>query len=589
MGRMHVAHLEAGALAGEAAGTERREPPLVGDLGQRVGLVHELGELRGAEELAHRRRRRLGVDQVLRHHGVDVDRAHALLDGALHAQQADAVLVLHQLADRAHPAVAEMVDVVDLALAVAQVDQRADHAEDVLLAQHAQRVLGLEVEPHVHLDAADRGEVVALGIEEQRVEHGLGGVERRRLARTHDAVDVEQRVLARHVLVDIERVADVGADIDVVDVEHRDFLVAGLVERLEHLFGDLAARLDIDLAGLGVDEILGDVVADQFVIGHAQGLEALFGELARLAHGDLLAGLDHDLAGVGVDEIVHRLVAAHAVGVERHPPAVLGALVEDLLEERVEDLLAVHAEREQERRHRNLAAAVDARMDDVLGVELDVEPGAAIGDDPRREQELARGMGLALVVIEEHAGRAVHLGDDHALGAVDDEGAVVGHERDVAHVDVLLLDVLDGARAGLLVDIEHDEPQRHLERRRIGHAALAALVDVVFRGLEFVMDEFELGGVGEVGDREHRLEHRLQTFVRTPAMGLLDQQELVVGRLLNLDEVRHLCDFLDFSKGLADPFTTGERLCHRGLFLPPSVPDGRRGLPGGQKAGPEDD
>jgi hypothetical protein len=49
---------------------------------------------------------------------------HALLDRALHAQQADAVLVLHQLADRTHAAVAEVVDVVDLALAVAQVDQR---------------------------------------------------------------------------------------------------------------------------------------------------------------------------------------------------------------------------------------------------------------------------------------------------------------------------------------------------------------------------------------------------------------------------------------------------------------------------------
>ena len=65
---------------------------------------------------------------------------HALLDRALHAQQADAVLVLHQLADRAHAPVAEMVDVVDLALAVAQVDQRLDDREDVLRAQHAHGV-----------------------------------------------------------------------------------------------------------------------------------------------------------------------------------------------------------------------------------------------------------------------------------------------------------------------------------------------------------------------------------------------------------------------------------------------------------------
>ena len=137
MRRMHVAHLEAGALARQTARTECREAALVRHLRQRVGLVHELRELRGAEELPHRRRRRLGVDQVVRHHGVDIDGAHALADRALHAQQADAVLVLHQLADRAHAAVAEIVDVVDLAAAVLQLAQDLHGAQDVLLAQHA--------------------------------------------------------------------------------------------------------------------------------------------------------------------------------------------------------------------------------------------------------------------------------------------------------------------------------------------------------------------------------------------------------------------------------------------------------------------
>ena len=580
VGRVHVAHLEAGTLARETAGPERREPPLVRDLGERVGLVHELAELRGAEELAHRRRRRLGVDQVLRHHGIDIDRRHALLDRALHAQESDAVLVLHQFADRAHPAVAEMVDVVDLALAVAQVDQRADHRDDVFLAQHPHGVGRVEVEPHVHLHAADGREVVALGIEEQRLEHVLRGVERRRLARTHDTIDVEQRVLARDVLVDVERIADVGADIDVVDVEQRQLLVAGLVQRLQILLGDLLARFRVDLAGLRVDEVFRDVMTDQLLVGHAQRLEALLGELARLAHGELLAGLQHDLAGVGVDQIVDRLVAAEAVGIERHAPAVLLPLVDHLAIEGVEDLLGVHAERVEQRRHRDLPAPVDARIDDVLGVELDVEPGAAIGNDAGGEQELARGMGLALVVIEEHAGRAVHLRNDHALGAVDDEGAVVGHERDVAHVDILLLDVLDRLGAGLLVDIEHDEAQRHLERRGIGHAALAALVDVVFRRLEFVLDEFEHRGVGKVRDREHGLEYGLQALVGPAAERLLDQQELVVGRLLNLDEVRHLCDFLDFPEKLTNALATCKRLRHLiSRFVEPSGPGQLSGRP----------
>src|SRR3546814_8590546 len=74
-------------------------------------------------------------------------------------------------------------------------------------------------------------------------------------------------------------------------------------------------------------------------------------------------------------------------------------------------------------------------MHDVLGIELEVEPRAAIGNHAGGVEILARRMGLALVVVEEHARAAVHLADADALGAVDDEGALVGHERHVAHVD----------------------------------------------------------------------------------------------------------------------------------------------------------
>src|SRR5262249_53348704 len=71
--RVHVAYLEPSALAGKTARAKRRQPPLVGDLRQRIGLVHELRQLRGAEELAHRGRCWLGVDQILRHDSVDID------------------------------------------------------------------------------------------------------------------------------------------------------------------------------------------------------------------------------------------------------------------------------------------------------------------------------------------------------------------------------------------------------------------------------------------------------------------------------------------------------------------------------------
>ena len=107
------------------------------------------------------------------------------------------------------------------------------------------------------------------------------------------------------------------------------------------------------------------------------------------------------------------------------------------------------AERAQQHRRVHLAAAVDADVDDVLGVELEVEPRAAVGDDARGVEQLAARVGLALVVIEEDAGAAVELADDDALGAVDDERTGLGHQRDLAEVDLLLLDVADDALAAL--------------------------------------------------------------------------------------------------------------------------------------------
>ena len=100
-------------------------------------------------------------------------------------------------------------------------------------------------------------------------------------------------------------------------------------------------------------------------------------------------------------------------------------------------------------------------------------------------------MRLAAVMIKEDAGRAVHLRDDDALGAVDDKGAVAGHQGHIAHIDFLLLDVADTAHAGQIVDIPNDQAQGHFQRRGIGDAALLAFFDVVFRFVELVMHEFE--------------------------------------------------------------------------------------------------
>src|SRR2546426_635109 len=217
-------------------------------IGERVRLIHELRELGGPEELLDHGRHRLVVDELLRHQRLDVLETHALLDGALHAHQTDAVLVLDQLPDGAHAAVAQVVDVVDLAVAVLELDEGADDLQDVLAAQRPLIEGHVDLELVVQLEASHAREVVALGVEEEVVEEGGRGLRGGRIARTEAAVDLEDRVLGLLDLVLEERVAERGADVGVVEEEDLHLVDATLAEELELLVGDLLVAREQDLA-----------------------------------------------------------------------------------------------------------------------------------------------------------------------------------------------------------------------------------------------------------------------------------------------------------------------------------------------------
>ena len=154
-------------------------------------------------------------------------------------------------------------------------------------------------------------------------------------------------------------------------------------------------------------------------------------------------------------------------------------------------------------------------------------------------------------MIEEDARAAVQLADDDALGAVDDERTGVGHQRDLAEVDLLLLDVADEALAAFALVVDH-QLRGDLDRRGVGHAPLATLLDVVLRRFEVVAHEDQLAGAVEVLDREDGPEHALQAHVPAVVRRNPHLEELVVARLLNVDEVRHVDDAIDAAEVLAD-------------------------------------
>ena len=311
MRRVDVADLEAGALAGQTAGPERREAALVRDLRERVGLVHELAQLRAAKVLLDHRRDRLGVDQVVGHERLDFLRhAHALFDGPLHAHQTDAVLVLHEFADRAHAPVAQVVDVVDHAAAVAQLDEVAHGLQDVALGEH-RVVQGLvQVELVVQLEPADLRQVVALGVEEQVVEQVLGGVDGRRIARTQPAIDLHDGLFRALQLVAEQGVAEIRPDVEVVDEQDLELVDAAPAQLVELGLAEFLVALQEHLAGALVNDVARRDLALEFGDVARQALDARrLAELANGRLGELAVLLDEHVAGLGMGDVARGALA----------------------------------------------------------------------------------------------------------------------------------------------------------------------------------------------------------------------------------------------------------------------------------------
>ena len=90
----------------------------------------------GAEERIDYARNGLGVDKVDGGEHLIVAHIHALTDGAGHTCQTYTELVIELLADSAHTAVAQVVDIVDISLGVDKLDKILDNLDDILLRQN---------------------------------------------------------------------------------------------------------------------------------------------------------------------------------------------------------------------------------------------------------------------------------------------------------------------------------------------------------------------------------------------------------------------------------------------------------------------
>ena len=346
VGRMYVADFKTSTFAGQTAGPQSRQAAFVGNFRQRIILIHKLRQLRRAEELADNRSNRFGVDQILRFDIVQNFRAHSFANGSFHAQQAHAILVLHQFADRTDAAVTEMVNIVYFAFAVAQLDQTFDNAQNIVFAQRPisiRRVIKRDVQRNVHLYAADRRQVIALNVKEQTLKQLIGSFIGRRFTRAHNAIDVKQSLFAAVVFVGFQRVSDIRANINTVDKQGLDFANLGFGNFVKQLLVQFGAGFGDNFAGFAVNHIVGQKLAIHLLLGNAVKFQPFVSQFLCRARRQLFASFQNHVTGLGINQIKVKLDTLHTFGNKLGLPVLLIGNIGVGVIEVIENFLFVHA------------------------------------------------------------------------------------------------------------------------------------------------------------------------------------------------------------------------------------------------------
>src|SRR5690606_28082638 len=135
-------------------------------------------------------------------------------------------------------------------------------------------------------------------------------------------------------------------------------------------------------------------------------------------------------------------------------------------------------------------------------------PRTTIRNDSGGKQQFSGAMRLTAVVLEEYTGRAVKLRYDDTLGAIDDKRTVLRHERNFAHVHFLFLNLANGRPASFT--IHQYQSDLGAQWRRVGQAALLALLDVEYRVAQDIADKLEPSHSVMAHDGEDGRERGLQ-------------------------------------------------------------------------------
>ena len=164
---VNVAHLKTRPFTAQTAGSESGNTAFVRDFTEGVGLVEELRQLARAEKRIDDGRQSPRIYQINRRENFIVADVHPFPNRPRHTCQTDAELGVQLLANRAHTAVCQVVNVVNFRTVVDELNDVADDIDDVVFRQN--QFFFRQIEFAIDFVATDIAQVVAFITEKQLV------------------------------------------------------------------------------------------------------------------------------------------------------------------------------------------------------------------------------------------------------------------------------------------------------------------------------------------------------------------------------------------------------------------------------------
>ena len=136
-------------------------------------------------------------------------------------------------------------------------------------------------------------------------------------------------------------------------------------------------------------------------------------------------------------------------------------------------------------------------------------------------------------LAEENTGRTVELRYNYALGTIDNKGAFLSHIGNLAQVYIL-----DLCCEILMLGVGTRQLQFGLQGHAVRISALKTFCDCIARGIDVVIEEFELEVVAGIRNREVFGENPVEALVGTLFRRSVELEEVAERLELYLQKVR---------------------------------------------------